>query len=432
MGGVVFAVWLGGFVVLALVLHRQPVALIAVALGLRVAIPSVAAVVMSGATTDGQLQPASYFLGIAFLITLATRPQMYVAEFGRRFWFWFVLFFAFAAAAIVSVFQGPPVSNLVLLDTLGFGIILCLMTRATIGESPAVGRRIALAVIWIAAAESVLGIMQWITGSTLVWVQYMSRYYWWSPTATRVSGSVGAWLDLALLLAVAIPLTAVIRNLLLRLGTIALLLIALILSQSRAALVVAVICIIVQLFMSHMNVGARLFSIVAVAVGAWLITTSDIVTGLVSRFSGQEISAEARTLALDFALNNIWSRPWYGSGFGSNGLTRDLGLISSFENGYLMYAWDIGVPFTLLLIGALFSPLLFGLVRGTVVTGTWLSLAAAVVLVGLYSGIQTPGPGSWIFLITVGLCVPKPNGQPEQEPRLTEATVEAQRAAEPA
>ena len=402
----IVGLWFFACATVAVALRHRPVATIAAAIFLRTLVPSAAAPFFTGQTTDSQLQPATYFLAMALILALAFRARTLGVELSRHLPFYLTLGVVLAASIVITAALRPPHSVVVLVDTLVFGVLLCLLIRATIGESLANGVRIANVVIAAATVQALIAILQFATGRTLFWESYMGSYYWWSPTATRVSGTMGAWLDLALLLAIAVPLAWVIRRIWLRISVVTLLIIGIILSQSRFALVVGIGCMLILIFLSKMRLSARILSILVTFVLGWTILSSDLVAGITNRFTADTLSFVARAQASTYVWENIWAQPWHGSGFGANGLTRSSGLISSFENGYLMYAWDIGIFFTLVLFAALASPLLIGAMRGTIVPGAWLALATALVLIGTYSGFQTPGPAAWLTLTMVGVCVP--------------------------
>ena len=389
--------------VLAVVLRKRPVALVGFALGFRLLVPNVASVLFTGSSSASQVHPAAYFLLAAFVVTLFTRPRQAGRELSAHLLFYGALVFVFLAAIFSSVLQGQTAVG-VLVDTFGFGILLCLMIRVAIDGSPERGRRMAHVFVGLAACQAIIAIAQWSTGRTLLWEEYMASYYWWSPTQTRTSGTVGAWLDLATLLAVAVPLTAAIRRWWLRFSVAILLVIGIILAQGRTALVVATVCLAILTLTSSMNTGARLLSSGALVVAGVYLSSSVLVEGITTRYATDTLSGEARAQAANFALSQLPERVWVGSGFATNGSTRTLGLISSFENSYLMYAWDIGVVFTVVMFLALASPL-FVAGRRRLVPGSWLALASALFLIGTFSGFQTPGPTAWVVFTAAGLSV---------------------------
>lgn len=402
------AIFLVGSLVAAVFFRKRIVVLISLALALRIFVPSVAAVLFTGNSAEGQIQPATYFLLVAWIVAIANFGRAMSAELRRHKWFYLTVVSVFVSATVVTASLMPPVSTQVLFDTLGAAIILCLMVRTAIIDNESNGRRVAHIFLAIACVQAVIAIAQRVSGSTLFWIDYMSAYYWWTPTATRATGTVGAWLDLAALLAVALPLAASVQRVWLRLTVMSLLVVGIVLSQGRTALIIAAACVVMLVLMSAMGIGARLLSVAAVCGGTWVLITSDIFSDVTDRFHADDLSTAARTQAADYALAHLSQQPWYGSGFLSNGETRSFGLISSFENGYLMYFWDIGIPLSILLFLAMASPLRLT-ARMRVVPGSWLSLASAMLLVASYSGFQTPGPMCWTVFLSVGLAASRMN-----------------------
>lgn len=389
--------------IVALVFRHRIVVLIGIALSLRVFIPSVAAVAVTGVSNEGQIQPASYFLMITFIVSLGTCGAAMAQEVKRHRWLYLIFASVFFSSLVVTGSLRPPVSTAVLIDTLGCGILLCLLVRTAITKDEKNGTRIAHVFLALAASQGAIAILQRATQSTIFWTDYMSSYYWWSPTVTRATGTVGAWLDLAALLAIAIPLAATIRRVWLRLVVVALLVVGIVLAQGRTSLFVAAVCIVVLVFTSKMKMGARLLSVATVGAGTWALVSSEIFAEITERFQSDDLSTVARTQAADYALSHLLEQPWYGSGFQSSGLTRAFGLLSSFENGYLMYFWDVGIPLSIALFLAMASPL-FVSARRRLVAGSGTCLAAAMFLIASFSGFQTPGPMSWMVFLAVGLA----------------------------
>lgn len=401
------AVFIVGCFVVAFTLNRRPIALVTVALGLRFFVPSVASVVFTGTSGDAQLHPASYFLAVAFVVTLLVRPRRVRGELSARPMFYGGLAVVWALGMATTLLQVGPRNAIVFIDTFGFGVLLCVMIGVAIDGSPERGRTVARWYVALAASQAIIALIQWSAGRTIFWERYMASYYWWSPTAERTSGTVGAWLDLATLLAVAVPLTASIRRVWLRFAISILLIVGILLAQGRTALVVAGACVVALVLFSSMRFGLRLLCATAIAGVAVYIASSPLIEGISGRNSTDTLSGQAREQAAAFALANLPSQPLFGTGFGSNGDTRMFGLISSFENGYLMYAWDFGIPCAVFMFVLLASRLLVPR-RRRLVPGSLLSLASALFLIGTFSGLQTPGPTSWVLFVAIGLSAVRP------------------------
>lgn len=395
--------WLAICVIAASILRERPVATLGLVLALRLGIPSVAASAITGDSNAVQLHPASYFLIVAFVVACFSRGRSLALELGRMFFFYVTLLFVFIFALTITLsFRGPQ-SVTLLTDTLGMGIILLVLTRAAIAERHDDGRRLAVVFVGLAAAESTVVLAQWATSDTLVWKTYMTNYWWYSPTGTTVTGTIGAWLDIGMFLAVAVPLAASIKRPLFRFSLSIILILAILATERRTPLVVALLGLAYLLFVSKLPLWSRFLSLVTLSGGAALVLSSDLLAGVIGRFENDTVSAQVRNEAFDYFATNISKQAWYGSGFGSNGAVT--GLQSSFENGYIMYAWDFGLVATVVLFGALGSLWIVAMVRRPLVPGALTALAFAFILVGTYSGLQTQGPCSWILLYVGGLCV---------------------------
>lgn len=411
--------------VAAALLHKKPIAIIAISLALCVGVPSVAGSFFTG--TGSSLTPASWFLLFGLILLLLTRPRDLVRELGSHPQMYFTLVFVFVFALITTASQRPSSSILFTVNTLGFAIALLLVIRTTIDGSPDRARSISLVVVWIACAEAVLAVAQWTTGSSLLWESYLTDYWWYSTTATRVMGTAGSWLDLGVLLAVAVPLTATIRTVALRLLSVALLVVGILLSQGRIPLIAAIIGIVYVIVRSEMRTAARAVSAAAIAIGAWSVLQTDLVLGIAGRDFAGDRSVEARSIALDYAMSQIPSLSWFGGGMGSSYEARTSGaIISSLENSYLMYAWDIGVPVTLLLVVTIIGVIVTTARRGALIRGALPAAIACAALMAAYSGFATSGPGAWLLFTTLGLCAPRPACSPPRASFSRPSTPEVQ------
>ena len=411
--------WIAVCVTGAFLLRNRPVITVALAVFMRVAIPSAAVEFVTGRTADSQLQPASYFVLAALAVALLFGRDRVWSELSRHVVFYAAVAVLFAAALLITVTQRPESSTLFLFDTLGCGIVLCLLARSAFDGSVENGRLLALAVVFIASCEAILGIAQWASGRTLLWERYMANYYWWTPQAARVTGTAGSWLDFALLLAIAVPLAACIRRPALRFAVAALLSVGILLSQSRVPLALALVGMAYLIFLSQRGLFVKvIWSLVVVAVG-WIAFQAGLAGGLASRIATDTTSTLARAQALRFVFENFSRQPWTGTGFGSNSLTRESGLISSFENGYLMYLWDFGLVFTLLFIVVVLSQLVAQRRQRTPIPGGWLALAISAVAIGAYSGLETAGPGSWLLFLALAFAAPLPHRKVEQRQERT-------------
>ncbi|MGD8168340.1 O-antigen ligase family protein [Herbiconiux sp. P16] len=402
-------VWLVLCAMLSFLLRKRPVALIGVALALRVAIPSVGASLVTGQEISVQLQPATYFLMCAFLITLLSHSQAAGRELGAHFFFYLVMLLAFVFMLLVTVTLRGPQSVVLLVDTFGMGLLLLILVRVAMVDVPKNGRSIAIVFVCIAIAESAVALTQWFVHDTIFWKSYMANFYWYSPTGTTVTGTIGALLDVGMLLAIAVPLTASIPRPVFRFSAALVLILGILATERRTPLIVALLGLLYLLIISKMPSVARVVAFVGVGVAGWVILASNLIQGVTDRFNNDVISGQVRNEALDYFLANIDTQPWYGGGFGANGAVQ--GLLSSFENGYTMYAWDFGVFIAAVIFGALIVQLLLAVFRRPLVPGALVAFAAALFLIGTYSGLQTQGPGSWILFFTAGLCAAKARDQ---------------------
>ncbi|WP_248240057.1 hypothetical protein [Microbacterium kunmingense] len=400
------ALWLTLCLVIALLFRHRPVVLIGILMAIKFAVPSVASSAITG-LGGSQLHPSAYLLAACLTVLVLTTPHLFGRELGRNFWLYFALIVGFLLAVTVTAATRPPSSLLSLIDSLGFGIVLFLIVRVAFLNRPGSVCLLALTFVWLASIEAMIALGQWATGRTWFWESQMETYYWYSPVLTRATGTVGAWLDLATLLTVAIPLAVLIERQLVRLVVVLVLLAGVLVTESRLSFVVALAAAAYAVLRRQAKMEIKFVSLAAAAFGAWLLLTSPLVSGVLDRFAGDTLSTYARQVAIEHFSRGVGAQPFFGTGYNSSFDERET-ILSSFENGYLMYVWDFGWLTTLLIFGAVVSQPIIALLRGGAPYGVIPASAIALLLMASHSGLQTRGPSMWILFFAIALCAVDP------------------------
>lgn len=337
--------------------------------------------------------------------------------------------FAFLAVGLVSyagaMLRGLPTDEISpadngILRLLAWGGILLV---ASDGLSDAAElRRLLHSIAWAGALLAGLGILQFVTGNTLIdWISLpgMSSNSSFEGLETRAgfiraSATAIHPLEYAVVLSAAFPIAIVLATErgpghLWRLFAVALIATASILSLSRSAVVGIAVGVIVLL--PALSRGARAWLVTATAV--LVVAVGVLVPGMIGTlrglFSGivSDPSTLSRTNSYETAAELVGRFPLVGKGFGTL-----LARYHIFDNQFLLLSIELGVlglvAFLILVVTALISA-----IRAQAMATSPLdrqlsrSLAAAAaastVLMAFFDGFSFPMSAGILFL-TLGLC----------------------------
>jgi hypothetical protein len=172
-----------------------------------------------------------------------------------------------------------------------------------------------------------------------------------------------------------------------RFAALTVLLLGMVTTQSRSGVAVVVLTAAYVLFRGRSGPVARIGGVVGALVGGGWLLSSDIVSGVTSRFADDTGSTEARVLALQAFLERLGSVAFTGEGLTSSyRFAIQEGLASSLESSFLMYTVDVGLLMALVYFGAQVAVLLrYG--AGNPVPGAWLAATWVLVLPNLSSAL---------------------------------------------
>lgn len=340
--------------VAALLLRTRPVIAVALALATWVALPAVAAQLVTGeATGPLAVHPATLLVLAVFAVQLLFRAGP-LGSAVARYPLLVVSMAIFVAGSLWTSIANDSGGIKLLLDQIVAPVLVFVLLVASARGSRRDVMILRNTVLALAALESALTIVQMRVGRMIVFESYYATLPWFNPLKfDRWMGTTDSPLILAYLLCVAAALAVGLERVGLRLALLGLYLVSVLITQSRIG--VAVICAVIlyTVLRSRMAIWMRALAAVIVVAAGYILLTSTLIAGFASRLADDTGSADARQRALVFIFGN-----WAGFLFAGEGLTasytvaRGAGLQTSIESSILMYAVDVGWALTLVYFGA--------------------------------------------------------------------------------
>lgn len=397
------ALWVCTCLVVAWTVRRRPELAILIALLIATSIPSVAHSMLESGLLP--FAPTTVFIGSYVAINLLdTRdprqrrtPDVVVAVGVAG------LMLAFGALLSTYLATGtrrlPDVIDLMLAPV----ALYLVVVRAKWTDQRSL-RVLQTGILTIATVQAIFAIAQWQTGRLLFFENSRTNFYWVRTLDfTRATGTLDSPLDLSLLLAIAVPLTMAIRNMLLRTLLLSLLATGILLTGSRSGMVALVAAVAIATVASKLSIAQRAMVAVAGVIAAAVVSRTGAAEGTLLRFETGRDSNEARRIARSYALDNIDGSAIIGRGAAASGGLRDQGVLSSsLESGWLGAAFDYGALFTLIFLVSL-ALLIVATAQAPSGRLPALSAAIAVTLVGGYSSISTRSAAAIILWTAVCL-----------------------------
>ena len=398
---------LGLALVAALLLRTRPVIAVVMALVLWVALPSVAVREITGeAVGPMATHPASWLVLATFAVQLMFRPGPLGSAVARH-----PLLTLNGAIFVVgclwtSQANGSGGIKLALDQILAPMLLFILLVASAHGS-----RRDTLlvrnSILALAAAQSVLSIVQAQLGRMLLFEADYETLYWFNPLKfDRWMGTTDAPLTLAYLLSVAAALALGVGNVALRFSLLGLYLVSVLITQSRTGVAILCAVILYAVLRSRMAIWARVLAALASLAGGYILLSSTLIVGFASRLADDTGSADARQRALTFIFGN-----WTGYLFAGEGLTasytvaRGAGLATSIESSILMYAVDVGWALALMYFGSQLALIVRHGVHRHQLIGVSLGALIAFLLPQVSSALATSNLCGTLLWITLGLLV---------------------------
>lgn len=395
-------IWILLCVGAALMLHDRPLWMVFGGFGLWVFIPGVAGVLFTG-RQDGllALHPATWFILACFVVLLIRRPVELMGEFAARWPLYLTLVFVILAASIMSLMGSEPPGVVLVTDQITGPIMLFWFASVAIRRDASARIFLRNFVLAVAAVQSLISIAQFAVNGAIFYTGRLRSNYWFNESFDRWMGTTDHPLVLAMLLCAAAPLVAGLQRAWVQAALLALMAVAVLITQSRTAAALVPIGMIYVVLRSRARASAKLLMASGLVVGGIALLASPLVQGLEGRLADDTGSTDARARALNFFFASYDQFFVYGDGITTSYRVAKLGgLSTSLESAILMYAIGIGVVTTALYFGAQVAVALsaFGSPR---LRGALLSAVMVLVIPQTFSslGVETLcGPLLWVVL----------------------------------
>ena len=346
--------WLVVCIALAVLLRRRPAILVSLGLGIWIVVPSVASAAVTGIDSGSlSFAPSTWLILISLVVQLLYDGGGLMQEIARRP-FVYVALFLVLSVAFLATKTSPGGSGVVLFtDQIAAPVALFMVAGAGLWRRPGDIAVIRNTIVWLAAAEGALTIVQFATHSIIFYRTYFAKTYWFNELVyDRWMGTTDQPLTLSLLICVAVPLVAGIRRLWLQIPLLLIMAIGVIITQSRSGVALVGLGIVYVILTTRVALTSKILALVAMSIAGFVVLSSSLTAGVAGRVAYDQGSAVARGDAFGLFFDNWLDYFFTGGGIGFSYRFADLGgLTTSLESSIMMYAIDIGVVFSLLYFG---------------------------------------------------------------------------------
>jgi hypothetical protein len=395
------AIWLMLCLVVAAVGLRRPTVAVLAVICVAIFVPYVATESVVG-EVQPQLHPASWLVLTVFALVLLTRPTRILGELARHPLIYLAGMIGIVGISISTFGIGGGYGIGLVIDQIAAPALLLLLTGMLLNEEPRRFFMIRNVLLGLAVIQVLIALVGWFLGTQLFFVEYYESQYWFDPlTNTRALGTVDDPLTLSLFLSACVPLCATLSRTTMQLALVGLLMVGVLLTQSRTGLVVAAAGVAYLLLRRDVGLGARIMVIVGTAALAVVLVASDIAAPVLSRIANDGGSASARAQSFGVFWRNAREFLILGNGATSSyDFGKSLGLGTSFENAFFMYSVDFGLIFASFYFGALTLAALQGLRKGHFPGAAMAALVAVGVCLTFSSVAGNNAGGMIIWLLT--------------------------------
>ncbi len=401
-----FAAWLALCLGAAVLSSRRPATGPALALVLWGLVPSVAGHRLTG-LESGPLSahPGTLLLLVCLLVQLMLRPVEVARLLAARWATWLALTVFVLGVVATALLTGRAAVSLALDTILGpvAAVFLLLLGHRIQPDSVLLLRN---TIIGVATVNAILALIQFLLKSQIFFVSDYQAYPWFGPNWSRWMGLTDHPLVLAFLLTGAAPLLLGLRSSLLALALGATFVAALAVAQTRVGLVLLAATLVVLALGRYVDITTRARNVVLLAVAGLGIVASGALEGVVSRFVDDQGSAAARGSAIGYFLQTWGDYLVVGGGARTSyDVSRQAGLLSSFENTALMYAIDYGTVLAVCYFGVQALLILRALWVRNQVPGALLAAVLLFVQQLMSSTVATASLCATLLWAVIGLSV---------------------------
>lgn len=405
-GGAHEVLWIVLFTYLVIRFRDRLGIVISVALGLWIFIPAIGVPLFTGPPLLGMyIHPAVLLVIVATIVQYRMNGRLVMKVIGQRLEIFLMLGLVGVIATMLALVGRAGIEPLFLVVErfVAPGLLFTLIGIALRRDHDA-DLQLRKVYIGFAAIQSALAMAQSLTGTQIFYVQQFQAQSWINKLGLRWEGTLDHPLVLSLFISLAIPLIAGLRSPIAPLILLPWLMGGLLLTQSRSGLVFGAVGCVYVLMLSRVAMSAKLMTLIGMMASVGYVVFSGGLTQLIARIENDTGSAEARSLANRYFVENIDQFLWLGGGLGSSYTASSrAGLATSFENSFIMLAVDLG--FSVAVVYYVVMLVCVWRIAGRGVTaGLTLSGVVAIVFPLGFSALAAPSASLLLVWTIFALC----------------------------
>lgn len=327
------------------------------------------------------------------------------------------IFLLGAAATELIVTTAPATALSFFLNYIISPIVLFMLCCDLGNRYPEFYPQVARGFVAVACAQSALS---FLIARGIVPQPFLGRFerrFWWPVIhdAGRQLGTTDHPLNLALMIAAAVPMVVIMRRFWVQIGALLLLFTGVALTQSRIGLLAAAAGVLYLVFVSSKTWTKRVVTTFAIVIGYFILNYVGMFAGVSGRISNDYGSTEARNNAMSSLLPR-WEE-FFPFGIGIENaksyMATHLGMQTSPESAFLGYAMGFGIPLAVVFFGAMLWIAGSRIRRTHGVNPGVASMLIVLVAVQFYSSI-TVGMSSAAIILAVStfLAIANPPPRP--------------------
>lgn len=409
-------VWVALCLGISTALRKRPAISVALALAVWTIVPGVASRAITGQGSGAlSVHAGTWLILTTFLLLLITDPRGLAESLARRF-LTFIAILLVIFAAVLETKTGSAGSGVTLVvDEMAAPFLAFWILSAVSLTRPGEMILVRNWLVGLAAGEAAFAIVQYLSGSALLYGSFFAHRYWYKTGWDRWMGTTDHPLVLSMMMCAAIPLLIGLRRSWLQPTLLVLMVIAVVITQSRTGVLAGGIGAIYVMLGSRTSTLRKVVTVVGIAVAAVFIATSSLSTGIVDRLQNDQGSALARGSAWTYFIDNWSHYTFTGGGISYNyQVASSGGLNTSFESAFLMYAVDLGIIIAVVFFVAQLVLVFRGSPRR--VAGARLSALTVLVVCQTFNSLEVQTVAGMVVFVSIALAaLPASQGEERDE-----------------
>lgn len=398
--------WICLCAAVAFLLRRHLTSCLVLVLALLFLVPTVGSYLLTGHQTGPlSFHAASWLILAIACVQVMENPAALRRAAGRHAYLFLVLLLVLSVSFLTTRTVQTGGGMVLFLDQMVTpAVFFLLVLAAGIGDERLVFR-LRNTLLVLAAAVTVVAVCQWWMRNVLFYEAGFKTQFWFNPDTERWMGTFDQPLALSMVLCVLAPLVAGIRRLYVALPLLSLMVVGVVITQSRVGMALVLLGVLYAVVFSRHRATVKAVLLAALGTGFYILLMSPLVEGILRRLENDTGSAEARNKAYADFFRNWREYLFTGDGLtASYGVADFAGLQTSYESSILMYAVDIGIVFAVLYFGALFALVVRNAGRHSV-PGLTAAALLAVLVPQTYSGVATRSVAGIVVWTVVAMTV---------------------------